>query len=260
MAGLIYGLPTQMVSANATWTVTVGAADSAFPIANISDGILAKPFKGTSATITVRATFAGAQTIGLIGIGPHNQAGLSCSITNGAGMATQTITFEANHEDGQSVNGYKDISAVALNSSTTWNFAFSGGSSNVAIGEILLYSAKNAITRNYIWGYSVGDGHPVIEHETESGVPLIYDRGYKRRQFAGVFQTTAAGLSELLTMHRSCKGRVSPLLIVPDSADTIIDDALFVRFADTEISIERKFTNSNDAHIVWIEDSRGSAL
>src|SRR6187431_2854817 len=86
-----------------TWSLTAGTANSAYPVTNLGDMKPYKPFKATSGTCTMRATFGGSTTLQAIAIIGHNLAGVTITITNGAGLST-TLVVPANTGDGMPVN------------------------------------------------------------------------------------------------------------------------------------------------------------
>jgi hypothetical protein len=252
-----YARPSDNKSPSATWTVTSGALAAAYPIANISDLIAAKPIKATGTSLTVRATFGGSQQIKAIVIVGHNLVGATVALTNNGGMASQTIAIPANHEDGHSVNPFKDLSAVASNSGTQWDLAITGAAANVAIGEVLLLSEWRTFERNIKWGLRDRDIHPTTQHRTDGRVRHVYDHGIKIRRLSGEVDATDAGYASLLALARDARGSVKnwPLVL-----DPLVNDARFLHFADDEIEATLQFLDLDPIPLAFEEESRGLPL
>ena len=274
MASLLYALHADNVTPNATITATT--ENASYPATNLQDRIFAKVAKLTGTTGNFVFDFGAAQRVDVIAFGPHNLTAalagvkIQANATNSWATPTMdvTLTVPSYHEDGQSANVWKDItgeSGYDTGGFRYWRLVFgTANAANIAIGEVWLIAQKRTLAKNLLWGGQFGitlaDAHPVIEHRTESGVPLIYDRGYKVRQILGSLRTSQTGMTELLSWHRSLRGRVYPTFIVPNSDDTPLADGWFVRFATSEQAIQRQFHQGNVATVAWVEDSRGPAL
>jgi hypothetical protein len=226
MPGPLYGTPVDNVTAVATPSLTTGAADAAFPLTNIDDLDPGVVFKGTSGTITIRFTFGVAQLLAAIALINHNLHGMTLTVTNNAGMASQNLVVPAVPEDGLSKNPWLDLRAVSSTTATQWNIAISGAASNVAIGEIVLLSALREL--NIRWDYSYKELHPAVQHRTEYGKRLQYGLGVRTRLFSGealLYQDRNA----IRTLRRAAKGTLLPWLFIPDEDE---NDALLAQFAD----------------------------
>lgn len=207
-----------------TWSVTSGAANASFPVTNLGDLKPYKPFKATGTAATVRATFGGNKTLQAVAFIMHNAAGTTVTISSGAGAIT-TMAFPANTEDGLPVNAYKVLLALSNTTSTTFDFAFTGLSANVAIGEILLIETVR--TLQVTWGVTTGREHLLDTMVTEYGVPLTYELGVRERTFRGevVLESERSAMEAL---YDSARGASRAWWLVPDSS---VNDCLYARFA-----------------------------
>lgn len=258
MANAQYARPSDNVAPLATWTVTAGALDAAFPVANISDLNPAKPVKATGTSLSLRATFGGSQTIKAVVLVNHNIAGATVALTNNGGMASQPIVIPANTEDGQSVNPFKDISLVASNSGTQWTIAITGAPVNIRIGEILLLAEWRTLTPNVDWGVDVDEIHPAIIHRTDAAVRLVYDLGVRWREVTGIITgATDAQRAALMSLARDARNHVKNWAFV---LDPLVNDAMFLHFADERITTKLEYLDRNPFPLKLQEESRGLPL
>jgi hypothetical protein len=207
-----------------TWSVTSGTANSSFPVTNLGDLKPYKPFKATGTAATVRGTFGGSKTLAGVAFIMHNAAGTTVTISSGAGAIT-TLVFPANTADGLPVNAYKVFAGLSNLSSTTFDFAFTGLSANVAIGEILLIETVR--TMSVTWDVKRGRTHLLDAQQTEYGVPLIYELGVRERTFDGrvVLESERTAMEEL---YDNARGASRAWWLVPDST---VNDCLYARFS-----------------------------
>lgn len=252
-----YAHPSDNVSPLGVWEVLAGALQAGFPITNINDLNPAKPVKATGTSLTVRVTYGVAQLVKAIVLVTHNLFSATIELTNNAGMATQAIVPLANHEDGHSVNPFKDLSAVANNTATQWDLTITGAAANVAIGEILLLSEWRTLSRNVRWGLRDRDRHPAIVHRTFAGVRKVADVGVKMRRLTASIEATDVGRTALLSLARDASGCVKNW---PFVLDPLINDARFLHFEDPDIESTLQFLDSNPTSLVLEEESRGLAL
>lgn len=211
-----------------TWSVTSGAANAAFPVTNLGDLKPFKPFKATGTAATVRATFAGSTTLAAVAFIMHNAAGTTVTISSGAG-AIGTMVFPANTSDSLPVNAYKLFAGLSNLTSTTFDFAFTGLSANVAIGEILLIETVRTLQPT--WGLKVERDHLIDEEKTEFGVPLVYELGVRERTF-GADVVLESERSAMEALYDSARKRRAWWL-VPDSS---VNDCLYARFVNKPLT------------------------
>lgn len=269
MSNLIYGRPTDNVTANAT--ITASAADAAYPATNIKDLDPAKPSKMTTTTGNWVFDFGSAQRVDIIALIHHNlTAGLSVRIQGNATNVwtsptlDQAIAIPTYHEDGFCVNPFLDLTGLAgysVSGFRFWRLVVVGtNAANIAIGECVMLSLKRTLEINLSWGAEDTDAHPTIEHTTAYGVTRVYDLGVKLRALRGeIPDTTDVGLASLQALHRSAHGRAKPFLIVPDP---VLNDAWMVRFDASTSTLLRtmKFVDVNRLAIGFDECGRGLPL
>lgn len=266
MANLLYCLPTDIVTANASIVGTT--ADGTYPATNLGDLDPAVPAKLTGTSGNWVFDFGSAQRVDVVAIIHHNlTAGLNVQIqgnaTNAWGAPTlaASITIPAFGEDGQPANPFLDLTGVSGYSTSGFRFwrlligAASGA--NVAIGEFLLVSNKRTLTKNIRWGAEETEEHPVIEHETAHGVTRVYDLGVRRRRLRAELFISDANLALFRTLHRSAKGRVRPFLVVPNPS---VNDAWFVRFDAASVNRQYVVTDRSTFTFGLEELSRGLVL
>lgn len=253
MGDILYALPTDIVTAAATLSLTAGAANAAFPLTNLQDGNPAKPFKATGTSCTIRATFGGATTLRGISFGPHNLAGATVAISNNGGMGSTAIPIPANREDGLSVNPFLQFTPSAA---TQWSLAISGAAANVAIGELQLIVQFHAI--ELLLGAQESEKHQTIVNVTDYGVKLKSWLGVAQRRVHGTVLLDS-DIATFLTLIRSAKGQYSNLLLAMD-AD--VNDAMLVDLMTDERSVSWITPNSEigNLDLDFLEVQRGVAL
>ncbi len=230
MAGVLYARPSDNVTASATPSLTAGSADSAYPLTNIDDLDTGVVFKATSAACTIRWTFGVAQVLQGVALFNHNLHGLTLTLTNNNGMASQSVVVPAVGQDGLSINPWHDLRSVALASATQWNLAISGAAANVAIGEVALLAALRDVSIR--WEYTQEEEHPLIEHRTDYGRRLKYKLGVRQRFFAGqalLFEER----DDIRRWNRECIGGYYPFVLIPNEDE---NDALFAEWKDARRS------------------------
>lgn len=247
-----YGRPSDNLATSATWSLAVGSADSAYPLANLNTTRPDLPSKTTGTTATYRATFGASKTIRAIAIIHHNLAGLTLTITNNNGLST-SLVLPANTDDGQPVNGWVDLTSVTT-AATQWNIAISGAAANIAIGKILLIETIR--TLDVTWGVKHADRHPVLQHRTDLDVALIYDMGVRLKTFEGSVQRESERAA-VTALHRGAKGMVTPFWFVPESA---VNEAWMVRFAAPELAWQRAMPLVSSTTVALEEACAGLAL
>lgn len=182
-ATTLYCYYTDLKSFAATWSLTAGAADGAFPLTNQNNPRADLVTKLTSGTGTFKATIASfaVQAVAFINT---NLAGATVTVTNNGGMASQSLLIPAAQPDGLSLNGFKDLRAVTT-AATEWSFAIAGFGSNVAVGKILLIGAVRVMDSR--WGIAIKERKPFILHRTEYGIPLGFPLRTRYREVRPIF-------------------------------------------------------------------------
>lgn len=253
MGDILYALPTDIVTASATLSLTAGAAAAAYPLNNLKDGNPAKPFKATGTSCTIRATFGGSTTLRGVSFGPHNLAGATVAISNNGGMGSTPIVIPANREDGLSTDPFLQFAPSAA---TQWDIAISGAAANVAIGELELIVQFR--TLEILLGAQEAESHRTITHETDFGAKLKYWLGVSQRRVHGTVLLNN-NVATLRTLFRSTQGQFKSLLLILDSA---VNDAMLVDLMTDERAVTWITPNSELGQIDldFLEVQRGPAL
>jgi hypothetical protein len=223
--------PSENVAPNATWAVTVGGANPLYPVTNVYNLDPANPTKSTGLTYTIRATFAGAQTIKVVQFLMHNLAGTSIAITNNGGLST-TLTPAANYGDGFPEFSWKDLRDNANNSATIWTFAMTVASGIVQLGEIVLW--EDATLFPLKWELSHGPNRLAHRNVTDWGYEHYYDRGIRERTIDGDILGTYWEL--LLELEADAHGCVKQFPVILED-DT--QESYWVRFTKDSLAIQR---------------------
>lgn len=264
---VIYGPPSENVASLATIVATTEDAD--YPAENLADLNPGKPAKlaGTSGTFVF--DFGAPQRIDLVALWHHNlDAGLSVLFQGnatdswGTPSLSAAVTIPALAADGYPVCPFKDLTGVT--GYTTAGFRFwrlvvvGTNSVPVAIGDLWLAEIKrtfdDAIDRE---AENVED-HPVIEHETDFEIPLVYDLGVRLRQLRATVIIDPTILRPALeAWYRDCHGRARASLFIPESS---VNDALFVRFGAGGLTITDVAPSYASADLVLEEVGRGLPL
>lgn len=227
----LYGLFPNCKSYGASWSLTVGSADSAFPLTNLNSVYPHLVSKTTGAAATYRGTISSAAIQG-IAIINCNLAGLTLTITNNGGMASQSLVIPAAPADGVSLNGFVDLRAVTT-AATQWNVAISGAAANIAVGKILLYSALGTMLIR--WGVRVAEKKPTRVFRTEYDIALGSRKAVRYRTFLPSLnrETQRAAYT---TLRRGSEGPTQPFLFI---LDHMVNDPAYVWFPDDEWEHER---------------------
>jgi hypothetical protein len=254
MASVLYARPSDNLIGSSTISLSVGAIDPLYPLINLYDNRPDIVSKTTGTTATVRAVFGSSKTLQGISLINHNLYGLTLTVTNNGGMASQNLVIPAIAEDNLPINPWLDLRSVANNSATQWEIAITGAAANIAIGEILLLETLR--TLGVTWEVELEETHSIIEHRTDYDVSLIYSKGVRYRKFTGQAYLESDRAS-LTTLNRGSKGRFSPFLLIPDSS---VNDSMLVRFAETSRTMSRHNPGFTDQPIVLEESCSGLAL
>lgn len=228
----LYCYFTDLKSFAATWALTAGSINSAFPLANLNNPRSDLVAKLTSGTGTFRATIASfaLQAVAFINT---NLAGATVTVTNNGGMASQSLIIPAAQPDGLSLNGWLDLRAVTT-AATQWSFAITGFASNVAIGKILLIGTVRTMESR--WGIKVKERKPFILQRTEYDIPLGFPLRVRYREVRPTF-ILESERAAYTTLRRSGTGPHEPFWFVLNQ--TVNDPMyLWLQSEDWEFSLE----------------------
>lgn len=242
----LYARPADLLQEAGTWSITAGAADSAYPLTNLYDAKAYTLCKSTGTTITFRITFGAAKTLEAIAF--INTNATAIQVTNGAGLS-QAVTIPSTPADGRRLDPWIDLRGLSNVSSTTWDIALTGAS---GVGLALPLLAQTVRTLPILWGMERTEAHPTIEHVTDYLVAHRYSLGIRARVYQGqVHRETAR--QDLETLTRGAKGAYTPFLFVPDTAT---NDAWCVHMT-SDLSAAQQFTSIADAAFTFTEAQKG---
>ncbi len=230
----IYTHPGDQKLTAAVLSVTAGAADPDYPVANLVNGNPARPAKFTTGYATVLVDFGAAVSLQIWGLFHTNlDAGLSVRVqahtanTWGAPSLDLPVAIAAVSKDGFVPGAYLNFAApqgyrywrLVVASSGTPN------SANVVLGQVLAY----AVTRRVQTLQPKPDltrQRDVIRHVTDYDVELAYDRGVRTRLRKGTVATS--DLAALQAWFDDARGAARPVLFVADPTSDV--EALLVRW------------------------------
>lgn len=261
----IYVHPPDNVAAMGT--AVPSTEDVAYPIANIYDNNPAKPFRFDDVEGTIVWDFGAAQRIDLVSLIHHNLIfGLEVRVQMNATDSWATpsldelILIPANELDGYPVNPWLDLTdkdGYLLAGYRFLRLVFEDNGVNIALGEVVLGAIKRSLTIDMDWPIDDGVERPIVEHQTDYLVSTIYDFGVKQRTVRGTTKSTDAGRLAIRAWWDSCRGKLTPTLIVPFPED---NEAFFVRWESEARSDRREFFDYSVIDLAWREVSRGLVL
>ena len=238
--------PSDNGAADFTPTWAVGTPNAGFPLANVltlEPDVVAKANENTA---TLRLTAGVAKhLVGLIYVNV-NFPGVAVTLTNNAGMATQTKTVPS-PEDGLAINLFFDLQDVLSTSATQWNLAVVG-TRPVTIGTVIPVYAWTELRMR--WEYDLREVIPTIEHRTGYQKRLQYRIPVRYRTFAGN-PFYAADRNALRSMRRETHGSMTPFGFIPDMHDV---DAMLVQFTG-DFSERPTFTDG-----LFTDDTAGGVV
>ena len=271
MANLAYFHPQDNVAGTATLTIGAGTEDPDYPRANLYDLNPTRPMRFTTKVGAVVFDWTTPQQVDAVLLPHHNlDAGLEVRWQmHTADVWTspdvnQAFTIPAWDEDGFPPSVWLDLATlvpVAANRTKRYGrFVVVGTNSvNVAIGELPIYQTKRELApRNITYPLRVREVRPRREQQTDYLVRTIYDLGTKLRELETQTRTTiTAGVAQLRSWYRACKGPALMTAIVPDQSANL---ALLVRWTTDVFEHEETFLEVANVSLTWREESRGLPL
>jgi hypothetical protein len=219
MATALCARYSDILSYGATWSLTSGTVNSAFPLANLNDVRADYVTKTTADTCTYKAVIASTalQAVAFINC---NRPGTTVTVTNNNAMGSQSLLIPAAASDSINISGWLDLRAVTT-AATDWSFAVATGSGNVAVGKILLISNLRSFLIR--WKPSFPETSPRIMKRTSSGTPLGYPKGtrYRGIKFSLMRESERSAYAAL---RRGSVGPSQPCLIIPEPT---VNDPLY---------------------------------
>ena len=251
-----------VAGAYATIGVNTGSEDADYPAAYLVDGRPGRPAKLTTTSGSWVLAYGGAQRVDMIVLGAHNlyAATLQGNATNDwtSPSFEVAVEIEPATADGHSANAWLPLSGWPGYSAAGFQYwrLLVWSNSPCAVGEVWLGRTVHVAARNYNWGYTITEKHPVIEHMTEFLIPHTYALGSRQRSIDVTFRATGAGALVLKEWYRSMKGTGLTGIFVPDGT---VNDAWWVRQVNeyTETVI---FTDVCDITMTLIEHASGVPL
>jgi hypothetical protein len=219
----LYCLPSDIKSYDATWSLTSGSADSAFPLTNLNSRYahLVSKTTGTSATYRGTISSASLQAIAIINC---NLAGLTLTITNNNSLSTSLVIPSA-PADNLSINGWVDLRSITT-AATQWNVAISGAAANIAVGKILLIGTLRTMLIR--WGVTAAEMKPTRVFRTEYDIALGTRMGVRYRAFVPTISRESERTA-YTALRRGSEGPTQPFLFVLDES---VNDPAYVWFPE----------------------------
>jgi hypothetical protein len=242
-------------------TCTGTTENATYPGSNLINGIPGKPGKLTGTTGNWVVDLGSAKTVQVVAIVHHNlDAGLSVNIqgnaTNswGAPSFSQAITIPSSRGDGFSVNPFLSISQTYR----YWRLVIASANSVLpAVGELVLGGTLRTLARGISPGAVRTERRLVMEQKTSLGASLRYDLGVIEREIQAETVASLTGLAALRAWWQSCKGRLTPTLIIPDNS---ANDCTYALFSESVLEWTWAAPNGQTVPLNFSEVSRGLAL
>jgi hypothetical protein len=214
---------SDILSSGATWSLTAGTINSAFPLANLNDVRADYVAKLTGTSGTFKATIA-STALRAVAVINCNRPGATITVTNNNSMASQNLVIQSASADNIGISGVLDLQGVTT-AATEWSFAFPVGTGNVAVGKILLISTLRDFPIRL--GAKFPETHPQISKRTSSGTPLGYPKGtrYRGVEFSLATESQRAAYAEL---RRGSVGPSQPCVVIPELG--VVNDLLYGYF------------------------------
>jgi len=252
MARVFYCLPSDILSYAATWSLTSGTANSAFPLANLNSVRADRVSKLNETSGTYRGTISShaVQAVAFINC---NLPGLTIPITNNNAMASTNLIIPAASPDNLSINGFVDLRAVTT-AATQWNAAVPVNSANVAVGKILLIGTLREMVIR--WRPRMPERKPNLIQRTDRDVALGFKLGVRYRQLA-IALMRESQRAAYTTLRRGSSGPQEPFLFI---LDTAVNDPMYVWFPQDEWTHQRESSSVTTWDDLLEEVNPGLAL
>lgn len=227
MANFLYCPPTENQAPAGTWSASPGLA-SGFQASWIADERPERPSRLSVANGYWEVDFGSATRVDLVAILGHTvAAGATIQIQGGATSPPTTLStavvVPAARPDGLMKPLWVRLTDKAGYTATGyryWRLSISGNTGIAQIGEAWFASQVRALPLGIRDGSERGERRLLVQHETECGVRLGYDRGVTLRDLrASVLVKTESDLQTTMDWVRAAKGSLRPSLVVPDDTD-----------------------------------------
>lgn len=210
---LYYSRPDEWFTLNGTVTLTAGTVDSTYEASWLCDGIPGTPVLCTSGSATFRVTNTSAQ-VGIIAVCNHRlDAGQTITVSNGLSATITTPT--PTPPNGIPLNPFTTVTPTSV---SALDFAISGTSTNVLIGEIIAGKLRT-LTRPTMKSDERGMGNFTRKIESEFASIPPYDEGLDARApWKGTFLLTTSDLADVIAAYQAQRNGRRPMLVVPDAS------------------------------------------
>lgn len=235
--------PAANLGIGATWSAPAGTIDSAFPLTNQNSvyAHLVTKFTGTSGTLRGTIASTAIQALVLINCS-RSIAGLTGTVTNNGGMASQNIVVPAQPADGCSINAWVDLRSVTT-AGTQWDVAFSGASSAIGIGKVLLIDTLREMPIRLFM--PAEETKPTHVFRTEADIALGNRIGVRYRTWIPTFPRESYR-TVYTQLRRAAEGPTQPFLFVFDAT---LNDPAYAWFPDPTWRQTYVF----DGHTEWAD-------
>lgn len=240
-------------SDNALWggTVTANVAPStSYALADLQSAVPGVRVRWGVKTVTITWTFSGAVTADFFALPVSNLQGSVLTLTNGAALS-QAVTLPALPTNRIPLTA---IVQFASSSSTTWNLVISGNAENIVLGGAAWLGQKRTFDRNFMWSFH--------EREQQFGSAVVNDYGTRylqtlqtQQRFIDItVRSRQTAIAAFKAWHQDARFR--PGLFWPDPS---VNDA-YVGVWDTDLDVERAYTNVNPISLAFAELSKGKPV
>jgi hypothetical protein len=227
---------TNNLGLNATLSSRGGTVDSDFPLAQLRDGDPAVACRCITKQIEIIFQFASPVHVSACALIHHNlDAGAQihlkgyADIDDAAGF-DRAFTIGAIEGDGYRPDAWVDVDATAPSASYqywTVDARYVDNSQNLAFGEIFLAGTPVDLPRWLRIGDEPAEQWDQIEHLTDGGTSLRAEKGFRRVTITGSVYVVAEELAAMRAWALALRGRLKPLLLVPNRARADVYLSLF---------------------------------
>lgn len=214
---LFYVRPDENWAYNATVTLTAGTVDSDYSASWLTDGRAGRPVLCTSGTATFRLSASSAE-VGIIAVCHHRlDAALDVTVSNGLSATITTNT--PTPPSGIPLNPYTTVTPTNV---TALDFAISGNSTNVLIGEIIA-GKKRTLRLPSLKSDDRAMANFARKLDIEFPSINPYDPALEARDpWKGTFHLTTTELDDVIAWYQAQRNGTRPSLVVPN---TSVNDA-----------------------------------
>jgi hypothetical protein len=210
---------------SATLSSRGGTIDSDFPLTQLRDGDPAMACRCTTKQIEILYSFAAPVHVSACALIHHNlDAGAQIHLKGYSDINTtagfdRAFTIGAIDGDGYRPDAWLDVDATAPSASYQYwgvDATYADNSANLAFGEIFLAGTPTDLPRWLRIGDEPAETWSQIEHLTDGGSSLRAEKGFRIATITGSVIVQASELDAMRAWVVSLRGRLKPLLLVPN--------------------------------------------